>query len=218
MCVRMCDGYYWPMTHRATRGKFYELANRCRASCDGDAQLFYISSSNRDVAKMTDLSGRAYEHLNTAFLYRKKLIKSCTCKPMPWSVGERTRHLRYAELEAEKRLRQEQSRRRVAEGGRTIIESLDEDSADLEQDLENSSGDQGDQRLDGAGQHANSSGKVWRSDQTAKRRIRRARRRWVQRRASIKMKRHSKSKTSWNGAFGTGTSKHVWPGDRVRRR
>lgn len=103
MCVRMCDGYYWPMSDRTSRGKFYDLARRCEDSCNTEAKLFYLPAYSRDVRHMTDLTGRAYEHIDTAFLYRKKLVKSCSCKPMPWSYSAKAKHMRYAAREAEKR-------------------------------------------------------------------------------------------------------------------
>lgn len=146
MCVRLCDGYYWPISNRVTRNKFYDLAQQCEQSCEGDAKLFYMPTQGGDVKQMTDLSGRAYEHIDNAFLYRKKLVKSCTCKPMPWSYRAKAKHMKYAAVEAEKRLRLEQSKRRQKDArisqhgpkqpqrqndrrasGRTIIESLDDD-------------------------------------------------------------------------------------------
>lgn len=47
-----------------------------------------------------DQTGLYYEELRNAFLYRKKLDQSCSCRPQPWSVAERLRHERYALIEA----------------------------------------------------------------------------------------------------------------------
>lgn len=137
MCVRMCDGYYFPLSHRARRGKFYKLARRCSESCGSEAKLFYMPSSSDDVANMTDLSGRAYDQIDTAFLYRKKLVKSCTCKPMPWSHEARSKHAEYAAERAKKDGRTRSKTQRVAALSgtpagskgqhRSIVESLDED-------------------------------------------------------------------------------------------
>ena len=41
MCVRMCDGFYWPISHNVARSSFYRDANACRASCGEDAKLFF---------------------------------------------------------------------------------------------------------------------------------------------------------------------------------
>ena len=40
VCVRMCDGYYFPISHRVPRNRFYRDADVCRSRCDmGDAPL-----------------------------------------------------------------------------------------------------------------------------------------------------------------------------------
>ena len=109
LCVRMCDGYYWPISHTATRGNFYRDANICRASCGEDARLFYHSNKDGDVGEMVDLTGRAYTKLATAFRYRKIQIEGCKCKPDPWAQSELNRHRLYALNETEdERRRKEQ--------------------------------------------------------------------------------------------------------------
>lgn len=132
MCVRMCDGYYWPISNATSRSGFYRDANACRASCGEEARLFYVPSHQPDVTDMVDLSGRAYSKLPNAFRYRKALSESCKCKPDPWAQSELDRHRRYALNEtAEDRLRKERltaqpadpagaepSQRRVAETAR----------------------------------------------------------------------------------------------------
>lgn len=95
LCVRMCDGYYFPISHSASRSSFYKEAQRCQARCPGQARLFYTSSGARDVKWATDVSGLTYKNLDTAFLYRKKLVKNCSCRPAPWSPEERARHHMY---------------------------------------------------------------------------------------------------------------------------
>lgn len=96
LCVRTCDGYYFPISGSATRSDFHRDADICRRSCGSEAQLFYHPSSSGDASNMVDLSGRSYAHLPTAFLYRKKLVSSCTCRPAPWTASEIARHKRYA--------------------------------------------------------------------------------------------------------------------------
>jgi hypothetical protein len=52
-------------------------------------------SPSASITGARDQTGLAYEKLKTAFLYRKKLLKNCTCRPEPWSVSERMRHKSY---------------------------------------------------------------------------------------------------------------------------
>lgn len=112
LCVRLCDGYYWPVSHAVNRSSFYRDANVCRASCGEEAKLFYHPASQGDVSEMVDLTGRAYVKLSTAFRYRKALSPSCKCRPDPWAQSELDRHRRYALNEsADDRLKRD----RVAE-------------------------------------------------------------------------------------------------------
>lgn len=98
VCVRTCDGYYFPISEAASRSQFRRDADACNARCGG--RLYYLPNYSADTAAMVDLTGRRYDQLETAFVYRKKLINGCSCRPMPWSAAERARHRRY-EYEAE---------------------------------------------------------------------------------------------------------------------
>ena len=95
ICVRMCDGYYWPISHGVSRSRFGRDAQACRSSCGSDARLFY-APGNGSAQDMVDLTGRAYSQIPNAFRYSKALSSSCGCKPAPWSDTELARHQRYA--------------------------------------------------------------------------------------------------------------------------
>lgn len=114
LCVRMCDGFYWPVSSRASRQRFYGDARRCEESCDGEARLFYLPRSSDDIAGMVDLQGRTYGRLPMAFAYRKALVNGCTCKPMPWSASELARHAHYGLVERLERERTEAAERQAA--------------------------------------------------------------------------------------------------------
>lgn len=85
MCVRMCDGYYFPISNATSSRHFKSDAQRCELSCSSPAKLFYHSSYGGSPANMVDMQGRPYSTLENAFLYREKYIASCKCKPDPWS-------------------------------------------------------------------------------------------------------------------------------------
>lgn len=99
VCVRLCDGFYWPISHDATRSQFYRDAETCRSQCDNEARLFFAPSPGADINAAVDQRGLAYTSLDTAFLYRKQRVAGCVCKPVPWSARELNRHRTYA-LEA----------------------------------------------------------------------------------------------------------------------
>ncbi|MEQ1652845.1 MAG: DUF2865 domain-containing protein [Hyphomicrobium sp.] len=101
MCVRACDGFYFPLRHNARRKNFASDAKSCRNACGSDARLFYYSlHSAQGPDAMVDLSGKRYSDLPHAFGYRKALVQGCTCKPVPWSYEEAARHQSYADQEA----------------------------------------------------------------------------------------------------------------------
>jgi len=61
---------------------------------------------------MVDLTGRRYDQLDRAFVYRKKLIDGCACRPMPWTAAERARHNRYAYAEVILQLNEDRAKQR----------------------------------------------------------------------------------------------------------
>jgi hypothetical protein len=106
LCVRLCDGYYWPVRHGSNRRDFTRDARMCQSSCGDDARLFFMPKTG-SIEQAIDLAGKPYGKLPAALLYRKKLINGCACRPAPWSPAERARHETYALREAEARRRAE---------------------------------------------------------------------------------------------------------------
>ncbi len=102
LCVRTCDGFYWPVSASVSTHWFERDVKVCESSCAGEAKLFYMPMTSDDVKNMSDLNGRTYSSFQNAFVYRKTLIKGCGCKAAPWSQAEANRHLRYAAEAAER--------------------------------------------------------------------------------------------------------------------
>ncbi|MEM8971148.1 MAG: DUF2865 domain-containing protein [Pseudomonadota bacterium] len=96
VCVRLCDGYYFPISHSSRRSNFHSDADQCQARCQGSTKLYYMPSSTADINHARDISGKPYKQLENAFLYRKKYVPQCICRPAPWSPEERARHAMYA--------------------------------------------------------------------------------------------------------------------------
>jgi Protein of unknown function (DUF2865) len=104
VCVRLCDGYYWPVSHGVNRSQFRKDARSCESSCSGDAKLFHMPS-NGEIGDAVDQSGKPYGRLPAAFLYRKKLVAGCACRPEAWSDAEVSRHQVYAFNEVQEKAR-----------------------------------------------------------------------------------------------------------------
>jgi hypothetical protein len=73
MCVRTCDGYFYPMSNAASLGDFERDQKNCDSSCPGtEMQVFYTRGIGDDSADMTSsITGRPYSELPTAYLYKE---------------------------------------------------------------------------------------------------------------------------------------------------
>jgi hypothetical protein len=84
MCVRTCDGYFFPMSNAATVGDFERDQKNCESSCPGtEMQVFYSRGMGGDAADMTSVaSGQPYRDLPTAYLYKRPDVSlpQCGCK------------------------------------------------------------------------------------------------------------------------------------------
>ncbi len=101
MCVRACDGYYFPLRHNAMRRNFAQDVKSCRSACGDEARLFYYPVNDGSVDTMVDLAGQPYKDMPNAFSYRKSLASGCACTPAPWSLEAAARHRRYGEEASE---------------------------------------------------------------------------------------------------------------------
>jgi hypothetical protein len=97
LCVRLCDGFYFPISYSTQRGRFAGDAKQCEQSCPAGSRLFVHRNPGQDVDEMVDLDGRPYRSLPTAFLHRAQYIADCTCHGNPWDAAAVARHHAYAE-------------------------------------------------------------------------------------------------------------------------
>jgi hypothetical protein len=82
LCVRTCDGYYFPISFSTTQDRLPEDQHTCEAMCPAtEAKLFYHSNPGGGPEDMVALDGQFYSSLPTAFQYRTSLEPSCTCRP-----------------------------------------------------------------------------------------------------------------------------------------
>ena len=96
LCVRLCDGYNFPVSFAAPRERLAYDAKVCESRCGSQARLFVVRSPAGTIEEAEDLSGRPYRKLPTAFLYRTQYVPSCTCQPHPWEAASLDRHQGYA--------------------------------------------------------------------------------------------------------------------------
>jgi hypothetical protein len=70
-CVRTCDGRYFPIA----RNTGATPAQTCTALCPAAATRIYQGSTIDNATA----NGQRYADLNTAFVYREKIVAGCTC-------------------------------------------------------------------------------------------------------------------------------------------
>jgi hypothetical protein len=81
LCVRSCDGYYFPISYATVPAKFADDEQSCRRLCPAaEVALFSHRNPGEDVSRAISMSGKLYSELPTAFSYRKQLNPSCSCR------------------------------------------------------------------------------------------------------------------------------------------
>jgi hypothetical protein len=97
MCVRLCDGYYWPVSFATTRDYFERDERTCTQSCSSPAALYYYPNPGGVPEDMVSLQDEPYMALDTAFLHRTSYNPACKCHPHPWEPEAAARHKSYAD-------------------------------------------------------------------------------------------------------------------------
>lgn len=85
MCVRTCDGAFFPISSNATPADFARDTELCRARCPtADTELYYHVLATEESDQMVSAStGRPYSELPTAFAYRTREVRTpgtCGCQ------------------------------------------------------------------------------------------------------------------------------------------
>ena len=96
VCVRLCDGAYFPMTFGITRDRFKVDAARCQKGCGSPARLFVSKLSTDAPDDLVDVHGAAYADLPHAYKFRTAYDAACTCRSQPWDEASQERHRKLA--------------------------------------------------------------------------------------------------------------------------
>jgi hypothetical protein len=88
LCVRLCDGYYFPVSFSTLPNHFQRDAQLCQSQCAAPAELFYHQNPGGAVEQMVSFgSQQPYTSLRTAFRYRKEFVHGCSCKQAEYDPG-----------------------------------------------------------------------------------------------------------------------------------
>ncbi len=81
LCVRLCDGYYFPVSFATLPNHFARDAEVCQSKCAAPAELYYHQNPGGAVEQMVSVSEqKPYTSLRNAFRHRKEYVKDCSCK------------------------------------------------------------------------------------------------------------------------------------------
>jgi len=81
LCVRTCDGYYFPISYSTQPARFPDDEKTCQAMCPAaEVTLYTHRNPGEDVNQAISTAGRNYTELPNAFAYRKTFNPSCSCK------------------------------------------------------------------------------------------------------------------------------------------
>ncbi len=87
LCVRECDGFYFPVSTATTESKFADDEAKCHSQCAAPAELYY-HRTDQDVEQMVSLRGVPYSQMPNAFRNRKVYIRGCSCNAGEYSREE----------------------------------------------------------------------------------------------------------------------------------
>lgn len=81
LCVRTCDGYFFPVSFNSSRARLKTDAAVCKALCpQAETRLFYHDANGQEAENAVAADdGSPLAKMTNAFLYRTKVVDGCTC-------------------------------------------------------------------------------------------------------------------------------------------
>jgi hypothetical protein len=81
VCVRSCDGAFFPISFATAPARFPDDEKTCKALCPAaDATLFAYRNPGEDMNQAVSINGQPYASSPNAFRYRTEFNPSCSCK------------------------------------------------------------------------------------------------------------------------------------------
>ena len=88
LCVRTCDGYYYPISFATSPARFADDEAACKATCPASDASLYVRRTTEDIRTATSISGRPYTELPNAFRYRQQFDPACSCRKVGQSWAD----------------------------------------------------------------------------------------------------------------------------------
>jgi len=88
VCVRTCDGSFFPVSYSAGGGRFDSLQQMCSALCPNAEVSLYTYSPSADIEQAVSITGTPYMDSPNALKYRQTFDSSCSCRKRGQSWAE----------------------------------------------------------------------------------------------------------------------------------
>ncbi|MBK8008534.1 MAG: DUF2865 domain-containing protein [Rhizobiales bacterium] len=81
VCVRMCDGAFFPISFATVQSRFGEDEALCKRQCPAaEVALYIYNNPGQDIQQAVSLGGQFYSALPNAFKYRTEYNPGCSCR------------------------------------------------------------------------------------------------------------------------------------------
>ena len=81
VCVRTCDGAYFPISFATMPARFPDDEKTCKALCPAtEAMLYAYRNPGEDMNQAVSIGGQPYSQMPNAFRFRQEFNPSCACK------------------------------------------------------------------------------------------------------------------------------------------
>jgi hypothetical protein len=80
VCVRTCDGAFFPVSYSASQGRLSGLDDMCHALCPNADVSLYTYPPSGQIEQAVSINGAKYMDMPNALKYRTSLDPTCTCK------------------------------------------------------------------------------------------------------------------------------------------
>ncbi len=81
VCVRLCDGFFFPVSYSTLPNHFGQDAEQCQSRCAAPVELYYHQNPGGDIKQAVSAKSQTpYTNLKSAFKYTKEYVSGCSCK------------------------------------------------------------------------------------------------------------------------------------------
>ncbi len=89
VCVRTCDGYYFPISYSTNASRFADDEKSCQRLCPAsEVALYSFRNPGEGMDQAVSNTGQMYTALPNAYRYRKEVTAGCSCRRAGQSWGE----------------------------------------------------------------------------------------------------------------------------------